>query len=187
MKKGFTMIELIFVIVILGILASVAVPRLASTREDAEIAATVANLRTLLSDANAYYIANGYFVQGKNTAKWRDFTNVSLRLDGGSMMQGAHPVDQSAYISASGKNCIEIAVKDRAGTTPAYVSVKKANPNEYICKEIHNAAPVKAYLESRLPGVSSDDKGQGDEGRIALGSSARVYDTGTTTNTNPKQ
>ena len=33
MKKGFTMIELIFVIVILGILASVAIPRLAGTRE----------------------------------------------------------------------------------------------------------------------------------------------------------
>ena len=38
MKKGFTMIELIFVIVILGILASVAIPRLAGTRTDAEIA-----------------------------------------------------------------------------------------------------------------------------------------------------
>ena len=33
MKKGFTMIELIFVIVILGILARVAIPRLAGTRE----------------------------------------------------------------------------------------------------------------------------------------------------------
>ena len=41
MKKAVTMIELIFVIVILGILASVAVPRLAATREDAEISASV--------------------------------------------------------------------------------------------------------------------------------------------------
>lgn len=39
MKKhnGFTMIELIFVIVVLGILAAIAIPRLAATRTDAEI------------------------------------------------------------------------------------------------------------------------------------------------------
>ena len=32
--KGFTMIELIFVIVILGVLAAIAIPRLAATRDD---------------------------------------------------------------------------------------------------------------------------------------------------------
>ena len=37
LKKAFTMIELVFVIVIIGILASVAIPRLAATRDDAEI------------------------------------------------------------------------------------------------------------------------------------------------------
>lgn len=38
MKKGFSLIELVFVIVILGILAGVAIPRLTATREDAQIA-----------------------------------------------------------------------------------------------------------------------------------------------------
>ena len=65
MKKGFTMIELIFVIVILGILASVAIPRLAGTREDAEISTAVANLRTLLGDAAAYYAVKGSFTDAK--------------------------------------------------------------------------------------------------------------------------
>ena len=37
-RSAFTMIELVFVIVVLGILAAIAIPKLAATRDDAEIA-----------------------------------------------------------------------------------------------------------------------------------------------------
>ena len=47
MKKAFTMIELIFVIVILGILAAVALPKFASTKKQADIAAGRADVATI--------------------------------------------------------------------------------------------------------------------------------------------
>ena len=48
-RNAFTMIELVFVIVILGILAAVAVPRFAATRTDAQIAAARADISTIRS------------------------------------------------------------------------------------------------------------------------------------------
>jgi general secretion pathway protein G len=48
-KKAFTMIELVFVIVVLGILAAIAIPKFAATRDDAKISsgrATIASIRS---------------------------------------------------------------------------------------------------------------------------------------------
>jgi len=48
-KNAFTMIELVFVIVVLGILAAVAIPRLSATRIDAQITKARADISAIRS------------------------------------------------------------------------------------------------------------------------------------------
>ena len=86
MRKGFTMIELIFVIVILGVLASVAIPRLAATRDDAEVAKAATNLTTAVSDITAYYTAKGKFENNAQT-NFQNITNA-LSKDGKLKVKG---------------------------------------------------------------------------------------------------
>ncbi len=59
MRRALTMIELIFVIIILGVLASVALPKLAATREDAKITVMAQQSEGALAEILQTYAANG--------------------------------------------------------------------------------------------------------------------------------
>lgn len=60
MKRcGFTMVELVFVIVILGILGAIAIPRLTATRDDAQNVVMAQNIMTGAGEIASYAVAKG--------------------------------------------------------------------------------------------------------------------------------
>ena len=66
-KKAFTMIELVFVIIVIGILAAIAVPRLNASRQDAEVLAAFQNIQNTIKETQQYFAAHGngkYYLQG---------------------------------------------------------------------------------------------------------------------------
>lgn len=59
MRAGWTMIELIFILIVIGILASIALSKLAATRDDAKLSADVSNMNICLRNVAAQYTATG--------------------------------------------------------------------------------------------------------------------------------
>ncbi len=84
-KNAFTMIEMIFVIVILGILAAIAVPKMAATRTDAEITkgrADIASIRSAIISER-----QGRLIQGSSGWITQLSQNTTTLFDGNGTSQ----------------------------------------------------------------------------------------------------
>jgi len=63
-EKGFTLIELMIVVVIIGILAAIAIPKFTNTKGKAFVATMKSDLKNLTSAQEAYYYDNGVYYNG---------------------------------------------------------------------------------------------------------------------------
>ncbi len=57
MRRAFTLIELIFAIIIIALLASIAIPKLSATRVDAKRSALVHNIMIAATEIASYAVA----------------------------------------------------------------------------------------------------------------------------------
>ena len=128
MKRAFTMIELIFVIVILGILSAIAIPRLAATRDDAENAKQATNMSVLVTDIASYYTTNG---------------NLSSNM---SEMSNVNIGNAAPYaISILNIPCVDVDIRNDVSANIAYVR---------FSRNAANSANPKCSAFYRIPTVS---------------------------------
>jgi len=98
-KSAFTMIELVFVIVVLGILAAVAVPRLAATRDDAEAVAALSSFKTAIKNIRSSVATQGTIPANLMTV---------VRITGNVV-----PLLQTVTVNVRGQNCAQAQIVGR--------------------------------------------------------------------------
>jgi len=128
-NRAFTMIELVFVIVVLGILAAVALPRFAASRTDAEISKGVADVSSIrsaiISERQSRLITgdNKYIEAGSGAGQLDDGS-----LFGGVLTYGITAKDSSGHwhsSSASDENTS--TVKYKVSTTDVLFTYTRSN------------------------------------------------------------
>ena len=97
-KKSFSLIELIFMIVVMGIIASVALPRLMDTRGSATASSIKQDISTITTSIQGYYLVNG---------------KISKISDAVSINSSTWKVENTQIrFLENGNNCVDIKVKN---------------------------------------------------------------------------
>jgi len=109
-KKAFTMIEVIFVIVIIGVLAAVAIPKLTSLRDEARATTCVHEVRQFINELTQKYGSTKTFLEWQILKLEDNITNINLNVD--TSGNGIHNGNEVAHNNTISYHCDGVKIMD---------------------------------------------------------------------------
>src|SRR5260370_18719158 len=123
-RKGFHLIELLIVVVIIGILAAIAIPKFANTKNKAYVTAMKSDLRNLVTAEEAFFSDSSHYTGTVGNLKF----NVSTGVNTPTIATGAgYWTATNTHSQLSGATC-GIGVNT---TNPVVASPGDAAPSGY--------------------------------------------------------
>lgn len=107
--KGFTLVELLIVVIILAILAAIVVPQFSASTDDAKLAALDSNLSAMRSAINFYYQQHGEYPGENSSALSGGVSCSTVPTPAASDAAGHAAYQMTTYTANEGQAC---AIKD---------------------------------------------------------------------------
>jgi len=138
-RRAFTIVELIFVIVILGILAVVAMPRLNATRNDAVNVNIAQNIMTGAGEIGAYAMAHGE--TDSNLTRMSNSLNSLVRIGKATENTASRRVD---VIRGTVNDCVSVVVSANSSEENLTITLGNAG-SDIDCLDLQRLIDKRIY------------------------------------------
>jgi len=144
-KKAFTVMELIFVMLIIGILTTILLPRLTATRDDAKVAVALSDVGRLVSEITIYYTTYGYF--DGNLSNMTSVSDSKYTTAWDTLAEEGIVTYYTPKNTTGLEACLTLSLKNQDG----HIALSNANgSHENVCSGLQSVQTYKNLLTTKF-------------------------------------